>query len=434
VNTERARAAWLLTPLACCFLASAGCASGQLGPAPPGPHDIATTGVGYSMSNEDIKRSLDFFKPNVPPPGDSFVLRAEGLEADKTPTPGSPEADLAGARELFRQGDYANAEALYSRLAENSHIAPAIAEEARYYEAECLRLEGRYPRAADTYADLLNKFPQSAFREQAIQHMFDIANYWLVETREDMRNWKEYQDGKRWVYWPHLFSFEKSKPLLDREGRAVEKLEQVRIYDGNGPLADQALFLCGSVKFFNEDYREADHFFSQISERHPNSPLAPQAVELAIISKHLSTGGSDYDGRKAAEARNLVQTALNNYPELQAKREFLERQLVNISLQQAEKEFKMAEFYRRTGHPGAAYFYYGLVCRRYHGTPYAEQAAQKLEEMKAKLEKDQGAPLPAAGPRAPLPPSYPQIPAPTPPGGAAEPAPRPQPLMPVPGT
>ena len=86
-------------------------------------------------------------------------------------------------------------------------------------------------------------------------------------------------------------SFEKERPLLDGEGRALEKLEQVRYADVNGPLADRALFLAGSVKFFNEDYQGADFCFSQIHEKHPNSPLAEDAIKLAIIAKSLSTGG-----------------------------------------------------------------------------------------------------------------------------------------------
>ena len=90
----------------------------------------------------------------------------------------------------------------------------------------------------------------------------------------------------------------------------------MHLNDIGGPLADQALFYAGSVKMYNGDWRDADSYFSQIYEHHPNSPLAPKAVELAIMAKNLSTGGPEYDGRKAAEARKLVDAALRNYPEL----------------------------------------------------------------------------------------------------------------------
>lgn len=323
--------------------------------------------------------------PTAPPlPKESMVLRPDGAVPDKPLDPKSQEGRLAGAKEFFRLKQYSNAERVFHRLSEDKKN-PQVAEEATYYEAECLRLQGHYPRAADTYVKLLKNFERTAYREQSVQHMYDIANYWLDDTREQMREAKEVKEGKRWFVTPKFISFDKTKPLIDREGRAIEKLEQVRWNDISGPLADKALFLAGSVKFFNEDYREADHYFSQIVERHNSSELAPQAIELAIISKHMSTGGSEYDGRKVAEARQMVHAALQNFPTLaEKKKDFLSRQLSGITFQQAEKDFKLAEFYKRTGHPGSAYFYYEIVKRRYPDTKFAEEAAKRMEEIKIK--------------------------------------------------
>jgi outer membrane protein assembly factor BamD (BamD/ComL family) len=370
-------------------------------------------------------RSLNPLRTDAPPlPADSLVLRGDQVEAQRAPAPGSPEAELAGARDLFRQQQYGAAERICRRLANNTKNPPPVAEEARFYEAECLRLQGYYPKAADTYNKLLQDFPTTGYRQEALQHMFDIANYWLEGTRKQMRQAREVREGKRWLVEQNFVHWDKSKPFLDIEGRAIEKLEQVRFNDITGPLADRALFLMGGVKFFNEDYVESDHYFSQLVEMHPNSPFAQQAVELAIISKHMSTGGSDYDGRKVAEARKLVHTALMNYPELaKQKDEFLQRQLVGITMQQAEKDYKIAEFYRRTGHPCSAYFYYEIVRRRYPGVqPYFDLATQRMHELKAKVEKEQGGKAP------PVPPAD------VPPVLGAEPAPQPRPLSGMPET
>jgi hypothetical protein len=112
--------------------------------------------------------------------------------------------------------------------------------------------------------------------------------------------------------------------------------------------------------------------------------MAPQAIELAIISKSLSTGGADYDGRKVAEARIMVDTALRNYPQLAAEKSgFFERQIGSITYQQAEKDFEIAEFYKRTGHPGSAFFYFEIVRRRYPGTKWAELATERMQELRA---------------------------------------------------
>ncbi len=332
----------------------------------------------------------------APPAVDSLVLRPDGLVAEKAPTQAMPDdvkAQLAQARELFRAEEYARAESLFATIADREKNPPSAIQEAMYYRAECLRLQGHLPKAADTYAGLVSKFPSTPYREQCVQNMYQIADRWLDDTREQMKEEKERQAGKRWFVWPRFVSFEKGKPLLDREGRAIEKLEQVRTYDLNGPLADQALFLCGVVKMYNENYRDADLYFTQIYSRHAESPLAPKALELGIQCKHLSTGGSDYDGRKTAEARNMVQAALNNYPQLahdKDKRTFLEGQLRSIDLQQAEKEFNMAEFYRRTGHPGSAYFYYELVRRRYPNTKYARLAEERWNSLRSDLENNNG--------------------------------------------
>jgi outer membrane protein assembly factor BamD (BamD/ComL family) len=268
-----------------------------------------------------------------------------------------------------------------------------------YYRAESLRLDRQYPKAVDVYADLLQKFPQTAYREQAVQHMYDIANYWLDDTRAEMREDQERQAGKRWVVWPRFISWERTKPFLDREGRAVEALEKVRMHDISGPLADHALFMAGTVKLYHENYREADHYFSQISKTHPNSDLAPQAVKLAIYCKHMSTGGPDYDGRKTAEARKLVQTAFTTYPKLAGEnKEFLMKQLDSITLQQADKDLMIGDFYKRTGHPGSAYWYYQLVMRRYPNTRQARLAAERSDAIRARLEKEAKALPPAPSP------------------------------------
>lgn len=333
----------------------------------------------------------NLLKPTAPPgPTETLVLRGDRMEPEAPPAKGSAAAELGGGHALYRAGDYSQAEKVFHYLAENKKNPPGIAEEARFYEAECLRRQAKYPKAKDTYNRMLLDFPSGQYREQAVNHMYEIANYWLDDTRVQMAQYREKEEGKRSMIWPgSLVHFEREKPFLDEEGRAIEALEQVRYNDMTGPYADKALYLAGSVKFFREDYKEADHLFSQLVEMHPNSPYASQALELGLISKQLSTGGSDYDGRKVAEARQLVDMALRNYPELvKDKNEFLNRQLISITMQQAEKDYKIAEFYKRTGHPCSAYFYYEIVRRRYPGTKYFDLATERMHELRAQVEKE----------------------------------------------
>ena len=93
--------------------------------------------------------------------------------------------------ELYRLGDYDNAEKLFHDIADNKHNSPQVAEEARYYEAECLRRRDTYPKAGDVYHQLLTDFPSGMHRDQAIEREFEIANVWLDDTRQEMQAYRE---------------------------------------------------------------------------------------------------------------------------------------------------------------------------------------------------------------------------------------------------
>lgn len=333
---------------------------------------------------------LNPFRPPTPPPPpvESFVLRNGDLVAETAPKEKSAEADLAGAREFYRLEDYEKARKLYHHLGNNKQNS-AVALEALYYEAECLRLQGDYPKAADVYAALLKKDAMNPYRDQAIQHIFEIASFWLQDTWEEIRESEEKREGKRWIVWPRFVSFDPRKPLIDREGRAVERLKEVSTYGVKGPYADKAMFLCGHVAWHNEDYNDADQEFTQLHVQYPESKYAPYATELAIKAKLMSTGGEMYDGKKVAEARKLVDDALRMPDMSEEKKESLMKLLKGINAHQAEKDFQMAEFWRRTGHPGSAYFYYEIVRRRYPGTSAYTRATERMLEIRAKMQKEQ---------------------------------------------
>ena len=179
----------------------------------------------------------------------------------------------------------------------------------------------------------------------------------------------------------------------------LEAFERVHTQDFTGPDSDKAIFWCGYVNFVRGNFQEADHFFSQLVELHKESPLRPQALSYAIQAKNNATGGADYDGRKCAEALQLVYIAEASVPELTQNPELaakLTRAKFAIRSQQAEKDFKTAEYYQRTGHPGSAVFYYELVRRRYAATKYADLASERKEHLLALMRE--GKPTPGNDP------------------------------------
>ncbi len=330
-------------------------------------------------------------------------------------------AELDGAQRLFQEKKFAEAEKIFHQLSQpdtsssntsgkkEEELAIAsmlgsivgsskvrgrhpriIYEEALFGEAECQREQKNYRDAANTYTKLLVEFPNTQYTRPACKEMFEIANHWLKPTAVRMDEYYEKLQGKRTFVTPAAFmNFGRDMPFMDAEGHAITVLNMVRLYDINGPLAEKALWCLGTIHFYRKDYTEADFYFRQMYEQYPNGEFAPRAVKQSVICKQLISGASEYDSRLVEESKKLIMQAQATFPELKKDEKWISTQLATMNIHQADRDFKVAEFYERTGHPGSAYFYYELVCRRYGGTQYAEKAAQKKAQLRSKADQEQ---------------------------------------------
>lgn len=350
-----------------------------------------------TLTTPDWYLALQRPRVDLPPPQQASpeIIQVAGWIADQPPEPGTLAGDCLSAKILFQQGEYEKAARVFRWLAAKAEKEKntEILEECLYHQGECLYQLRQYPKANECFVKLLKVNPATRYRAEAIKREFEIAQHWLEVTREAMRDWREFEEGKRWVVMPRLIHFEPEMPWFDVENHTLKAFETIYTQDPTGPEAVQALYLAGGINFFRQRYQDADTFYSLIVENYPKSPLAPQALELAIQSKINQIGGTDYDGRKLVEAREMVDLALRSYPELRDKEEFLKRTLFSVTEQQAEKDFKIAEFYRRTHHPGAAYFYYEIVRRRYAGTPWADKALARIMEIRGAVEEEVAKPM-----------------------------------------
>lgn len=339
----------------------------------------------------DVAGWVDTNRPwgvELPPPPAQAVYRAGNWEQGNAPEPGTVTGDCASAKVLYERGENADAAKVFHWVAARAEKEKNmdVLEEALFYEAECLYRDNYYPKARDTYAKLLKQFPTSKYRSEAVQRQFEIAEKWLEDTRVEMAEAEEVKQGKRWFVVPAVFHVDREKPFFDQEGYATKTFEAVYAQDPGGPLGAHALYRAGGINFFRERYDLADLYYSLLVEQYPRSPLAPAAMELAIQSKINLVGGPDYDGRKLTEARQLVDSAMRSFPELREKEGFLNRTLYSINETQAAKDFNNAEFYRKIKHPGAAYFCYEVVRRRYAGTPWADKALARMQEIRGEVE------------------------------------------------
>ena len=334
-------------------------------------------------------------------PRESLSLTGKGLLRE--PIDPKSREELDAAQQLLQDKKYAEAEKLFDKMAQTEGSkwadfnpfnigekkrplhALGVYEEALFYRAECQRLQKNYRDAEESYTKLLMDIPQSRYVQRSCQGLWEIADHWLEPTRRQMDEYQDQLQGKRWFVTPaSYFNVSKELPWMDAEGRAVNVLNTIRAHDINGPMGERALFCLGTINFFRKEYKEADFYFTELYKRYPNSKEAHKAVRQSIICKQLMTGGTVYDLRTVEESKKLLMIAQASYQELARDEKWVESQLKSINIQQADRDFKIAEFYQRTGHPGSAYFYYELVCRRYPGTTYATQAAQRKDELRSK--------------------------------------------------
>lgn len=306
------------------------------------------------------------------------------------------ESKVTRAEQQLAAGDYRAAQTVFADVADNTYNPVLLAEKARYLEAECLRERRHFTKAVATYNRLLMDFPAGAYRERASSRMYEIAYHEWLE-KDTLADIEAEMAGTTKPWWQRTElpnPFDETRPTFDAEGEALKALENAHTHDLTGPNADKALFWAGYVHFYRGRFEEADHFFSQLVEMHKDSRLRPVALEMAIMAKNNSTGGAVYDSTKAAEALQLVHHAEATEPTYRAddkKSEWLTRQKLAVRMQLAEKDFKTAEYYERTGHPASAYFYYELVCRRYPGTKLSDLAKMRLsalEQVKQRMDDD----------------------------------------------
>lgn len=282
--------------------------------------------------------------------------------------------EFQAAQELFRSEQYDKAASAYKRLAKAYKNKP-LAEDALYMQAESLFKADRLPKAQDTYLKLMTDFPTTRYMPQAIQRTYDIAYYWL----EDAQLRAQGQAGKYAWYNRYINFFDETRPILDTNGRAIEAIESIQNHDPFGPLTDDAVMMAGGYKFNNGSYLQSASYFEQLVADQPKSEHATKAYVLASEAYLRAYRGPQYDGQDLDATKRMTQAALTRAPALtNEERVRLEEKLRVIHLEQAKRDFHMAETYMRLRRRTAARMYFEKVVDKFPDTEYAKLSQEKL--------------------------------------------------------
>jgi outer membrane protein assembly factor BamD len=377
----------------------------------------------------------------LPELGTASVIFRAGEKAKYVP-PGE-EPVSGNAAELYQIGQTAEKEGntkrainAYKALVKR-HPKDALASTALYRAAQLQEQVHLYTPAADSYLQLVERYPSSAHFDDAIEGQFRVGEVYLT--------------GKKLKVL--------GIPVASALDRAVTIFANVVRTAPYGKYTARAQFNIGMAREKQGANDAAIQAYQAVVDKFPNEPIAVDAqYQIGYIWFTAAQLGTN-DAAAANNAKTAFQDFLFHYPKSE-KAAQARKNLDILEHKQTNNSFKVAKFYDKQKYYRAAVIYYNEVIRQQPGSEESNQAKKRIDQLRAKLgdaalqpaisvsqtakKKPQapGAPTAATGPakpgapnnEAPLPPSDGDSSLPPPASLAPDTTTAPAPLLPPPGT
>ena len=314
------------------------------------------------------------------------------------PAAGRDEYEQAMA--LYKAKKFKAAEKKAEAIAKKYKNSP-VREDALFLVAEAQFAQKRYSWAQDSYDLLVKEFPSTRYQETRNKRLFTIARYWLQDpqyvtadnvklaafnptgsqrrpTVKAKRKTGGFDITRTVPIFPNFW--DRTRPVFDTEGRALQALKSIWQNDPTGSLADDALMLEAGYHLRNGNYLEADRIYDILRDEYSKSPHAENAYVLGAYVKQASYQGPQYDAKVLQETAELKKSTLRLYPK-HPDRERMLRDLRRIKIAKAASDWDYVRFYRRKNRPKSVAVYCREILRNYPDTEYAGRAKRLLKEM-----------------------------------------------------
>lgn len=281
------------------------------------------------------------------------------------------------ARALFKEGETLYEQKKYSEAGGKFKSAAGrwpdsiLEEDALFMQGKCYLLSDQYPKAQDTYENLLKKYDNSRHLDEVVRHLFSIGQYWE----------KLHEVNSHWPITPNLT--DKEQPRFDTFGNALKCYETVRMKDPTGPLADDSVMATANAYFRKGRFEDAAFHYDILRKEYPNSEHQAQAHVLGLQSKLRVYQGASYDRTPLEEAEKIAEQTLTQFQsELGGERARVAQTRDRILEQKAERDWAKGQYYDNRKQFGAARFYYRSVVKNYPLTQAAGRARDRLEQIR----------------------------------------------------
>jgi len=302
----------------------------------------------------------------LPESGKASVVFKPGQKA-KYVSPG--EEEISGdAAQMYqigqtaeREGNIKRAIKAYKSLVKH-HPKDTLAPGALYRSAQLQEQLHEYTPAAESFSQLVERYPGSPHFEEAIEAQFRVGEIYL--------------NGKKLKFL--------GIPLASALDRAVTIFANVVRTAPYGKYTARAQFDIGLAREKQGANDAALQAYQAVVDKFPNEPVAVDAqYQMGYIWFTAAQTGTK-DAAAAANAKTAFQDFLFHYP----KSEKAAQARANLDIlehKQTANSYKVAKFYDKQKYYRAAVIYYNEVIRQQPGSEESNEAKKRIDQLRAKF-------------------------------------------------
>src|SRR5579884_4020297 len=303
-------------------------------------------------------------------PGKKVKIAIPGEEE----TSGDAAKLFQTAQEAEKEGNLKRAIKVYKNLVKR-HPKDALAAGALFRAAQLQEQLHLYTPAAESFAQLVEKYPSSPHFEEAIEAQFRIGEIYL--------------NGKKLKVL--------GIPIASALDRAVTIFANVVRTAPYGKYTARAQFDIGLAREKQGANDAAIQAYQAVVDKFPNDPVAVDAqYQIGYIWFTAARAGTK-DCAATEKARTAFEDFLFRFPNSE-KAAQARANLNLLQRKQTSSAFTIAKFYDKQKAYRAAVVYYNEVIRQQPGSNESVQAQKRIDQLRAKVGDAVIQPLKAAEP------------------------------------
>jgi len=303
----------------------------------------------------------------LPESGKASVVFKPGKKPEYV-GPGGEEELTGDAVDLFQIGQAAEKDGntkrairAYKSLVKR-HPKDKVAADALYRAARLQEQLHLYFAAADSFGQLVEKYPGSPHFDEAIEAQFRIGEIYL--------------NGKKLRFL--------GIPVASALDRAVTVFANVVRTAPYGKYTARAQFDIGLAREKQGANDAAIQAYQAVVDKFPNEPVAVDAqYQIGYIWFTAAQLGAK-DAAAPANAKTAFEDFLLHYP----KSEKAAQARANLNIlehKQTANSYKVAKFYDKQKYYRAAVIYYNEVIRQQPGSDESNEAKRRIDQLRAKF-------------------------------------------------